>query len=76
MHPLRTPPLKIPPVLLTLDEARAMLRIGRGQFNELRDAGFIETVRMGRSVRVVANSVAQLPSRLRDMKASSAEAAQ
>ena len=66
--PLRIPdhdPEKNPAVLLTLDEARAALRMGRQQFDDMRKTGMIETVSFGRSVRVVADSVRSLPARLK-----------
>jgi hypothetical protein len=65
MKALRIPAAQSKPVLLTLDEGRAALRVGKNQFNELRQAGLVETVKIGRSVRVVAESVASLPARLR-----------
>lgn len=41
------------PMLLTLDEAQRILRIGRTKMWQLtRPGGEIETVRIGRSVRV------------------------
>jgi hypothetical protein len=65
MKSLKIPAAQSKPVLLTLGEGRAALRVGKNQFNELRQAGLIETVKIGRSVRVVAESVASLPARLR-----------
>jgi hypothetical protein len=65
MKALKVPDHNTPPVLLTIDEARAMLRVGKQQFDDLRKAGLIDTVRFGRSVRVVAATVHSLPDRLR-----------
>jgi hypothetical protein len=65
MKPLKISSAETPPVLLTLDEARASLRVGKKTFSDLREAGLIETVAIGRSVRVVAESIRALPDRLR-----------
>lgn len=40
------------PVLITVEEAARLLRIGRGTAYQLAARGDLPTVRMGRSVRV------------------------
>ncbi|MGJ0508416.1 MAG: hypothetical protein ACR652_15095 [Methylocystis sp.] len=64
MNPLKIPNREAAPVLMTIDEARSALRIGKQQFADMRRLGLIETVSFGRSVRVVAASVHTLPERL------------
>lgn len=52
-------------LLLTVEEAAARLRIGRSTVYELIRTGELETVQIGRSRRVVPESVADYVGRLR-----------
>ncbi len=52
-------------LLLTVEEAATTLRIGRSTVYELMRAGEIATVRIGRSRRVVAESLTAYLGRLR-----------
>jgi excisionase family DNA binding protein len=52
-------------VLLSYAETSARLGFGRHQIRKLRQAGLLETVKLGRHVRFVAESVKTLPQRMR-----------
>ncbi len=69
MIPLKIPKAETPAVLMTCDEARSALRLGRKQFDDLRKAGLLKAVKLGRSVRIVAASVHELPARLSNEEA-------
>jgi excisionase family DNA binding protein len=53
------------PLLLTVEQAAAMLAIGRTTAYELIAAGRLEVVRIGRCTRVPADAVARLVADLR-----------
>lgn len=52
------------PLLLTVDEAAHMLRIGRTVVYQLIQEGEIRSVKIGRNRRVVATSIGEYVSRL------------
>lgn len=53
-------------LLLTVNEAAESLGLGRTKVYELISAGQIETVRIGRSVRIPAESLEEFVRALRD----------
>jgi len=53
------------PLLITVEEAAARIRVGRSTLYELIRDGHIETVTVGRSRRVVPESLADYVGRLR-----------
>jgi excisionase family DNA binding protein len=53
------------PLLLTIRETAALLSVGRTTVYELVAAGELETVHIGRSVRVPADAAASFVARLR-----------
>lgn len=54
MRKLKTPPTPLPRLVYTLDEARALLRIGKPAITRLTKSGELHAVRVGRLVRVPA----------------------
>jgi excisionase family DNA binding protein len=57
--------LRATPLLLTILETAALLSVGRSTVYELIGAGELETVHIGRSVRVPADALRWYISRLR-----------
>jgi excisionase family DNA binding protein len=49
--------------LLRVDEAAAVLSLGRSKTYQLMDAGELQTVKIGRAVRITAASVREYVSR-------------
>lgn len=51
------------PALLTVDEMRTVLRIGRNAAYQLVKDGSIQTIRIGRSIRIPRKALIQLVER-------------
>lgn len=60
-----TPPPKLEPICVTVNEAARMIGVGRTKLYELIADGEVETVKLGKSTRVITASLHRLVMRQR-----------
>jgi excisionase family DNA binding protein len=55
-----TPPPKLEPICVTVNEAARMIGVGRTKLYELIASGEIEAVKLGKSTRITTSSLHKL----------------
>lgn len=63
-----TPPPKLEPICVTVNEAARMIGVGRTKLYELIASGEIQVIKLGKSTRITTASLHELVMRQREPK--------